>query len=282
MVVPALARVMHFGRPGGRNWMWTDPTCPETYQKNPPADSWPNWGGDNTWLAPQSEWPVLAGQAWPPDTAWGDPLAAPHQAALLADGGLRVTGPVSAASGLRLSRDCHLDGSEWITRQTVENVSGPTRTCALWSITDIARPETTYFVPPLHGCRLLGGDHAPDPSTSRAISLLAAPDSSHQYKIGLDSPVAAIAARFGNELLIQRAEHPPGHYPDGGVCVEYYDHGGLRPIPSPSLNSSARSSPSARGESSSLTMRWNIETLGDPPDSPHALARIHSSLHRPI
>jgi Domain of unknown function (DUF4380) len=295
VVVPALARVMSFKRPGGMNWMWADPTCIETYANGSSSEHWMNWGGDNTWLSPQSRWSELAGNAWPPDPAWGDPLLAPHVAELMIDGRLLVKGPISTVTGLRLSRIYQLDGSEWITTQIVENVTGEAHTCGLWSITDIARPDAAYFVPFADSgypnqYRLFDGlDDSATPDLSLCENLLILRSTTnHQYKFGLDSPVAALAARFGREILVQRAERPAGEYPDGefvsaGLPVEYFDSGTLSTQhPFAELELLGPLVTLKRGESTRHLMRWHLETLDADPESPAALAQIDAALRRPL
>ncbi len=290
VVVPALARVMHFGRPGSRNWMWMDPRCLTGDHVEPSPDPWLNWGGDKTWLSPQADWSRLTGQGWPPDPAWGHPVTGRHEAEPLPDGGLRVIGPVSRATGLRVRRDYHLDGAGWVTTQIVENLEGPTHVCGIWSVTDIALPDATYFVPAAQSAYPRGifefeGCVAPELTAIGGLLIGDGKSLSRKTKFGFDSPVAALAARFGDEVLVQRAECPSGEYPDGlpeaGLSVEYYDSGPIS-CPFAEMELLGPLVRLERGQGLSHTMRWHLEILDESPDSPVSHTQIFSALHRPL
>src|SRR3954471_21685940 len=61
IVVPSLARVMHFATAGGKNWLWQPPAGQEM------QGDWKNFGGEKAWVAPQSQWKLYLGRGFPPD-----------------------------------------------------------------------------------------------------------------------------------------------------------------------------------------------------------------------
>jgi hypothetical protein len=273
VIVPALGRVMSFSRPGGDNWLWSGMT-PSADGKFTSPLSWSNWGGDKTWLAPQSNWLALAGRTWPPDPTWGDPAAGPHVGRVLPSGGLSVTGPVSPLSGLRVLREYRLEGAELVITQTAENVSGPARTVALWSVTNVDPPEATFFVPSPQSAHADGycdyrADQPPLRVTRQAGLLIVKSGTTHVQKLGFDTPWAALAVQRGRELFVQRAEHPAGTYPHGahgvGSSAEYYDSGTGAGVPKPYVEVELLGplTTLAPGQKTTLTVRWRLEPLPD-------------------
>lgn len=227
VVVPSLGRVMRYGFLGGDNLLWNAPSVN-------PGDTPINWGGDKTWPAPQLDWGT--GKNWPPHPAWdGDA----HHVTVLPHGKLRTTSGVWPEFGLRLVREYSFapDG-DFLIRQTVEKVEGKPHLHAIWSISQvqpeavfvIANPKSAYpnrfhrIIPPKR----------PDAIQEVAPSLLMIrPGSGERFKIGVDSPVAAIAAVKKDVAFVLRAARPAGEYPDGalgaGFPVELYDSGGDNP-----------------------------------------------------
>src|SRR4029078_7662808 len=78
VVVPALGRVMRYALVGGANQLWN--AAPDRRFK---PGEWQNWGGDKIWPAPQSQWPGLSGQSWPPHPTFDQ---TPHTAEVLPAG----------------------------------------------------------------------------------------------------------------------------------------------------------------------------------------------------
>ncbi len=289
VVVPALGRVMHFSRPGGENWLWAG-----SFERRDGEwifpHGWPNWGGDKTWLAPQSDWRALFGRSWPPDPAWGHPDEGPHVAKVLPGGGLLVSGPVST-SGLQISREYHLDGPEWKTIQKVTNVSGPRRTVAVWSVTNAPRPEATHFVPSprsVHpeGFFLSRPEHPVDARLRDGVLTVRTTTDKIQ-KVGLDTPFVALAIQRGTDVFIQRAESHAGPYPHGGrgagSSVEFFDAGTTLPDPYVEAELLGPLVMLNEGEATSFSMHWRIETLpDDSSESAANLAAIKRWLETPV
>lgn len=278
-IVPALGRVMSFSRVGGPEHLWTNNPRSTPGGRVSPS-SWPNWGGDKTWIAPDKNWREFAGPGPMCDPAWGEPIRGEHTGAPLHSRGLRVTGPVSTFSGLRLSRDYFLDGDELLIIQRAENSASPApRIVSLWSVTNVPKPDLIFVLPAARsaypgGIRNLSGgpSHA---FQSRGPLMTYRPPHSKMLKFGLDSDYASLASLRAGEVFVQRAERPPGDYPDGapglaGLCVEYFETGSSAPLPYAELELLGPSITLAPGESTTHAVRWRVlpnlpdpETLAD-------------------
>ena len=225
VIVPQLNRVMRYGEVGGRNWLWNNART--TWKK----DEWRNWGGEKTWLAPQSQWPLIGGRGWPPDAA----LDASPAAAEVASDKLITKTPISPFSGARVVREYSLlpDG-DFLVRQTIEKLHGAPLYLSAWSVTQIAPPDA-IFLPlnansPYKNNFLWLAPPQPDVLGSRSATLLEAHSTSEKnFKIGVDAPVSAIAALRDGTLLTIRTPKPGGDYPDGalgaGLPVELWNNG---------------------------------------------------------
>lgn len=273
IIVPALGRLMSFKRVGGRNWLWENPGAAKTSGAN-----WKNWGGDKTWLAPQARWKELgAPKGWPPPREWD---GAPFQAQILSGGKLKIWGPVSSATGLRLSRVFyHDDNGDFVVEQTVSKVEGAPVEASIWSVAQIASANlSAVFLPRAensayeNGFRWLqrneagwNGENAPPAPRAVAPNLLQVAPSNVTFKIGTDAPRAAIAAMRGNEVLVLKTERRSGHYPDGqtpgsGSPVEFFNSGdtksgyGELELLSPLLLFN-------NGERHTQSVRWSLHLL---------------------
>lgn len=225
VIVPQLNRVMRYGEIGGRNWLWNNART--DWKK----DEWRNWGGDKTWLAPQSQWPLLSGRGWPPDEA----LDASPATATVSGDKLTTTTPVSPFSGVRVVREySQLTDGDFQVRQTIEKLRGGPLYLSAWSVTQIAPPDAIFL--PLNASSpykdnfLWLAPPQPDVIASRSETLLEAhsmPDKN--FKIGVDSSMSAIAALHDGTLLTIRTPKPGGDYPDGalgsGLPVELWNNG---------------------------------------------------------
>ena len=61
-------RLLHYSRLGESNLLWTAKDMDSGLGS---PGGWRNWGGEKTWLWPESEWPVREnGTRWPPPNEW--------------------------------------------------------------------------------------------------------------------------------------------------------------------------------------------------------------------
>lgn len=263
IVVPAIGRVMHFGTIGGPNWLWKAPSRP--YK----SGEWRNYGGAKTWPAPQSYWATW-GVAWPPPPAWD---AAPHEDEVLTGGHLRTISAVAPGLGARLIREFYFNASgEFVIEQTVEKLHGEPRKISLWSVAQIVTPEAVFL--PLHGASayrdgfhwLLKTKTNPQPVWQTLSPNVLQMETGRQgaYKIGVDAPVASIAAVRDGVAFVQRAARPDGQYPDGadkaGFPVEFYSYADERnSYGELELLSPLRTVRS--GEKWTHSVRWSLHSL---------------------
>ena len=227
------AHVLRFGRVGGSNWLWNVPPDHKA------IIAFNGWGGNKTWLAPQSLWTVYLGHPFPPDPAWDGPYAVTQSPGPR----LRMVGPVSA-EGVRLTREFSFQNGEFAITQTAEKVSGTPLLLALWSDTQVAPCDAVFL--PLSLKSLYQGQFVwmPRPRNPAQVAVVA-PDllqitpefggpKSNFYKIGTDAPVAAILAVKGDEAFLERTTRGQGDYaesaPGGGLAVQYFHHGKVDPL----------------------------------------------------
>lgn len=230
IVVPQIGRIMSFGKVGGRNLLWNAPTSAGVFM------GYPAYGGDKSWLAPQSNWKIWHGSnSWPPDPAF-DGTA--HQAEVLSGGKLKMISPLSRGTGIRLERVMYFDErtGEFIVEQSAIKESGPPTRASIWNIAQVVPGEAVYL--PLsptsaykNGFHWLSEAKSQHPLTKKADRVLkvqARPEGGGA-KIGVDAPVSAIASVRGDEAFIIRSALPKGQYPDGaegaGFPVELYING---------------------------------------------------------
>jgi hypothetical protein len=284
VVVPSLGRVMHYSLIGGQNFLWNNS------RKSFKDKEWKNWGGDKTWPAPQSQWSMMTGQNWPPDAAWD---SSPHAEEVLTGGHLRLTSPVSSGLGARVVREFYFDtNGDFVIAQTVEKLRGAPLDLSIWSVTQITPPDAVFL--PLNPNSAYKNNYywitAPkdDPVVHSSPALLQVrPTLSGAYKIGVDAPVAAIAAVKDRTAFVQRANRPDkASYPDGalgsGFPLELYNTGRTSEdymemeMLSPLLSFKT-------GSKWQHTVRWSLRELtSNDVNSPTLRAEVEALLQEPI
>ena len=227
IVVPAIGRVMSFGKTGGPNLLWNA----EPLQLG--GKGWQNYGGDKVWLSPQSDWKKFHGaDNWPPEPVLdGEPL----QADVLTGGKLRLTTGVSK-TGIRLMRTMYFDDNgEFVIEQTARKESGAPVKAGLWSITQVVpgqavffavNPETQYQ----DGLfRFENKDLQPAVRVQPNLMKIEPKLAEQGSKMGFDTKVAALASVKNGVAFVQKAARPDGEYPDGtegvGFPTELYING---------------------------------------------------------
>ena len=236
IIVPALGRVMSFKTESGQNWLW-NATFPNG--KTPDTSAWHNWGGDKTWLSPQANWAKMgAEKGWPPAREWDQNF----QSQVLSGGKLKIWGPVSPVTSLRISRVFYHDANgDFVIEQSVQQEKGAPISAGIWSVTQIdgeeldavflARSEKSDYD---SGFRQLSkAMNGAQPQTVSPTLLQVIPTLSGDYKIGTDAPRAAIAAVKNGVAFVQRAARPEGNYPDGeagksGTPVQLFSAGNAK------------------------------------------------------
>lgn len=287
VVAPAIMRVVRYAKVGGANWLWSSDA-----RQTAPGE-WANWGGDKTWLAPQLQWPGgLVGRTWPPDDAW-------EKLGVVKDlpDGLRVSGPASAATGIRIVRTYTFSArGEFVITQRAEKESGAPVVAALWSVTQVVAPAAVFLpVNPASGYRSGYHDFSwglPARAVTKAGRRMIAvkPDAAKWFKVGVDAPVSAIAAVRDGAAFVQRAPHPTGaevYYPDGatgyGCPVELFnaDGGGKPGMQYMELELLAPLATLSRpGAAQEHAVRWSLHALpAGAPGSAKVIAAVDRLLH---
>jgi len=282
IVVPAIGRVMSFKTETGQNWLWNSPAAKG---KNSDPSVWNNWGGDKNWIAPQGDWSKLGtGTGWPPPKEWEQSF----QSQVISGGKLKIWGPVSPVSGLRLSRVFyHNDKGEFVIEQTLQQVAGKPVKASIWSITQIdgaktdavfvARGENSDYD---SGFRWMNAKpNGVDPKGVAPTLIQVIPTTQGDYKIGTDAPRAAIAAVHNGWAFVERASRPDGNYPDGtvgknGTPVQLFGQGDpkVNYLEMELLSPLLQFSPGVRW---THTVRWSLHEL---PNKDVNDAKLHAAI----
>lgn len=137
--VPVLGGRLMGIRLDGEELLWVNP---ELAGRTPDLDNlpaaFPLWGGEKTWIAPQSDWPENVPS---PDLDSG------AYAVEQRDGRLVLTSAICRRTGLQIVRtfDVGSDGS-WTTRHTIRNRGERTTFAGPWTVMMINR-DTRFFIP---------------------------------------------------------------------------------------------------------------------------------------
>ncbi|MER3474966.1 MAG: hypothetical protein C4335_13290 [Armatimonadota bacterium] len=138
IVVPAIARVVHYGFVGKPNVLWVNPA---TEGKPVKPGEWPNHGGEKAWIWPQDEWELRTGRGWPPPSATDQ---VPYQAEVVRGNVVRLISPLVAGYGVRLVREIWLEptGTRVHTRTCVEKLrDGAEFAVSAWTVAQLPAPQ---------------------------------------------------------------------------------------------------------------------------------------------
>lgn len=230
VIVPELGRVMRYGLVKGPNLLWNAPS-----EKGIDAAGWANYGGDKTWLGPQTSWPLWNKSNWPPDKAFDGEA---QEAEILSGGILRLTSPLSETTGIRISREFAFDADgDLVITQTARKWRGEPIRASIWSITQVVPGEAIFLpldanspykknfywiYPPKDDVDIKS-------VTSTLLQLTPSTTGKGGYKIGVDAPISSIVSVRDQVAFLQRSNKPKGQYPDGadgaGFPVELYLNG---------------------------------------------------------
>ena len=280
IVVPAIGRIMSFGKIGGPNLLWN--AEPSTIAKT----GWKNYGGDKTWLSPQSNWKQFHGaDNWPPDVALD---GSPQKADVLTGGKLQLTTPISP-TGIRIVRTMYFDDNgEFVIEQTARKERGAPIRAGLWNVTQVV-PGQAVFAPVNPNSTYPNGTYIWDGKTLSNAQLVRpglmkiepSADGSTP-KIGFDTPIAALAAVRDGVAWLQKSARPDGQYPDGkdgaGFPLETYINGKPE-MYYQELEFLAPLQDFTIGTSWTHTVRWSLHDLpSTDATSPEVIAAIEKLL----
>lgn len=263
IVVPSLGRVMSYGKVKGPNLLWNSPTSKGLDW------GWKNFGGDKTWLSPQSDWAVTGGKQWPPDLAF-DGTA--HQAEVVTGGKLKLVSGTSKTSGIRIERVLGFnDAGEFEIQQSAFKTAGTPVRVGLWSVSQ-AVPAQAVFIPTSPNSPYKNGFFRFDATTkdkhpasvTNGVLRIDPKSIGGGQKFGADAPIAALASVRDGVAWVQKAAKPAGHYPDGvekhGFPVEVYVNGDPKAyyveleMLGPLVNLT-------KGQKMTHTVRWSLHDL---------------------
>jgi hypothetical protein len=229
-IIPDIGRIMEFNLldAAGRTLpgpFWSNPAL----DKNMAADveGWRNYGGDKAWPAPQSEWPRIAGRAWPPPNGFDSvPFAATVKGSRV-----ELVSPVDSIYGVRIRRTIALASEKPVLTLTTvyEKVHGAPVRLSVWTITQLASPDRAFILLPQHSQLPQGYVNlmtTPPPDLKlegRLLSLTR--DLTSKSKIGSDGD-ALLWVGTGVDLLLE--SKPPdrdanqSEWPDQGSHSQIY------------------------------------------------------------
>lgn len=272
VVVPSVARIMHYGFVGEPSVLWVNPATEGAPVK---PGEWPNHGGDKAWVWPQDEWGMRVGRGWPPPSATDQ---VPHQVEIIKGNIVRLTSPLVAGYGVRIVRDIRLEPSGTrvhILTRLEKMRDGADFPVAAWVVAQLPAPE--LLLVRLHpGSTLTEGYKLFSPDPWRAVRRLEAdillPErrSDVAVKLGCD---ADILAWFKSPYLVVHRS-PVGNLSDfkPGDHAQIFSNSDVLPYIELEFTSPLRVL--RKGESVSLEVTWELYRI--PPDkgSPEDLAAL--------
>ncbi|GIV16481.1 MAG: hypothetical protein KatS3mg022_1916 [Armatimonadota bacterium] len=272
VVVPSIARIMHYGFVGEPNMLWVNPA---TEGRPVKPGEWPNHGGDKAWVWPQDEWEMRTGRGWPPPSATDQ---VPHQAEIIAGNVIRLTSPLVAGYGVRIVREIRLEPSgtrvHILTR--LEKVrEGADFAVAAWVVAQLPVPELLLIR--LHsGSALSDGYKLFSPDPWKAVRRLGA-------DILLPERRTDVAVKLGCDADILAWFKPPylvvHHSPIASLSdFKPGDHAQIfsnsDTLPYIELEFTSPLKVLRNGESVSLEVTWDLYRISPEKGTPEALAEF--------
>lgn len=228
VIVPDVARVMHFGAAGGENLLWVnDALAGRVVLRD--DNQWHNFGGDKVWPTAQDLWIKYAGRpGWPPPYEFDCAPAAIEPV----PGGARLRTRHSPHFGACAVRELSPDSRRPLLhiRQWFEKREGNPVEMSLWTVTQVRRPA--YAIVPLARGRPQGGTKALGKllpgrfSVHRTCASLRNDDATAQkvgVVVGEDLDDGWAAAVYADRMLLQsQLLIDNAGYPDGGCHAELF------------------------------------------------------------
>ncbi|MEX2607212.1 MAG: hypothetical protein WD708_07680 [Kiritimatiellia bacterium] len=279
VVVPELAgRVMVYGKVDGPNLIYNI----RGKTVDSPREGFVNWGGDKTLVGPHALWLTHSPDSmWPPRPSW---MSEAHQARVENGGHRLVTiGPVWEGFGLRVMREySYTDNGALEIKQTLEKVNDAPELMTIWNVTQAVEPDEVFVLrnPDSNyvGSHVFSNEHRasmpPESVSDELFSVRFVPG--RAVKLSFDSPEAALAARWGGILWIQRGRLTLGkgvaNSPLAVFPVELYTQGHAEgnyvelELMSPAVRL-------AKDEPATFTLQWSLLDAGEDVESTGNLLR---------
>lgn len=168
----------------------------------------PLWGGDKTWIAPQSDW------------SNGKPfvdLDAGEYSVQEEVDGVLMRSPICAQSGLQLQRRLQLSAPATLNlEESIVNHGAATRRCGVWNVSQFLRPAQVFLPAPIdHIIAYSGEGQSVELKASRvtpaaeAWSAIDCKTAAH-FKFGCRSPRGAAYALFDGRIACERSFETDG------------------------------------------------------------------------
>jgi len=151
VIVPGVARVLHFSLNGQPNILWEDAGAKGKLQKpdSETTGDYVNFGGAKLWVAPQAKWKNLW-SVWPPYYGLD---SGPCQALIRKDGSVALQGMASPTAGVRFDRQVDLRGNCVSFVYTMSNISDKPVEWGIWMVANVLSAGQT-FIPFVEGSDL--------------------------------------------------------------------------------------------------------------------------------
>jgi hypothetical protein len=222
IVVPAIGRVMQLRLKGEIEGPLWENRALDGQQSEPASTEWINFGGDKSWPAPQTDWPLHQGREWPPPPGFD---SGPVEA-VAGERGVVLTSHAEPDYGIQVTRQVELDAEQPVMRIRTEfrKLLGPPVTVGVWSITQLQDPERV-FIPLREESKMRGGfirliEAEPEGLRIEGGLLSLVRHKIEPIKIGTD---ASSMVWVGSAAVLRiDAEEGPGEYPDGGSVAQVY------------------------------------------------------------
>ena len=275
VVVPAVGRILHYGKVGGANLLFVDPQHLSKVNDSRGAmmvDGKPDWiayGGDRVWPTEEDRFAEVNGARRPPDWFFD---GMPWNARIDGDE-VVMECEVSEFCGAKVVRRISLaeDSARVTIRQTLTKVRLGKREniepipLTIWNISTLRLPEQIFF--PLNPDSCFDGQvlvpEWPDLLNRGAENVHREQGIGVFLPNNVDQKVAAdapnwIAAIVGDEVIVERFEFDPQReYPDGGTSVSAYLNPNLGEVEC--LSPMMQLKP---GESLDHSVVWDLGSVG--------------------
>lgn len=158
-----------------------------------PQFGFPLWGGEKTWIAPDSEWPGGAPQPVPDSGAYAVTWSSDHA--------IQMESRLCPDSGLVVKREIELlSASSWTIKHRLKNKGTAPRLSGVWSVMMLDHP-TSIGVPGTD-IEITGVfDHHSGRVASRPGGVLARCDGKDQFKVALDNPHGSALVRVTEDPI---------------------------------------------------------------------------------
>lgn len=158
-----------------------------------PQFGFPLWGGEKTWIAPESEWPNGAPHPVPD--------SGPYEVVSATDQALRMTSVTCPHSNLIVDREIALlSASSWTVTHRLANQGKAPRACGIWSVMMLDHPALIGVPGRSVKINKVFDEHG-GRVTRRIEGAIANCDGKEQFKVAMDNPNGASLIRVTHDPI---------------------------------------------------------------------------------